>query len=438
MLKLNLQKPLEGAYTLFLDWRYGTKGKGKQSVKRSRADALEYWPLTQPYKKGPFDLKHRAVATGMTRARSNPDGSLSDMNQLYYKQRMSRGGFMVTEALSVSQEGALYKTHVPLVSSKELHFEGLRKLAVEANEAGTLVYPNLFHSGCSTEFHSNPMTPSGVTRPQTKPEGWSDSNFKPYDIKSTPIIMDLPDFKAVKEQYRNAAVMLKEAGFKGVNLNMGGGGLLHTFVLAQTNKRNDRYGGTPSNRIRYPLEIYSVVASVFGEQNVGVSLFLGYNATGVIDSYTYDRPAWLALLKELSRMQCGYVQYWPRWDDGVGPVTPDFTEFAEKHRSFLKEIRDTYNGTLIKSGYLNNFARAAKDIAEEEVDLVGFGRMFSCVPDLPNRLLHGASCEKNLNHFASIDLKIDNAPRTEAENARNYIDWIPADLPEEAPEVIEL
>ena len=59
----------------------------------------------------------------------------------------------------------------------------------------------------------------------------------------------------VANDFANAALGIKKAGFDAVEIHMGHGYLLSQFLSPVTNKRRDKYGGSVENRSRFPLEV---------------------------------------------------------------------------------------------------------------------------------------------------------------------------------------
>ncbi len=110
---------------------------------------------------------------------------------------------------------------------------------------------------------------TGEDRPLRPEEGaWetigpSALPFKP-DWPS-PRAMEEEDFARVKAAFVDAARRADEAGFDLVELHMAHGYLLSSFLSPLTNKREDQYGGSLENRMRFPLEVFRAVREVFSE-----------------------------------------------------------------------------------------------------------------------------------------------------------------------------
>ncbi|KAJ9457184.1 12-oxophytodienoate reductase 1 [Diplonema papillatum] len=421
----------------YYGWRYGAKGRGKQKVKRNRQDALKCWPLVSPYEGRGLNLAHRVVQAPVTRCRCVFDKhTVSPLVREYYKQRFTEGGLTIFEATSVSPVGELNK-RVPSVYTDEQE-EGFKLLVADANEVKAKLFVQLFHVGYASSKVA--WSPSGISYPTAIPEGFSPTSFLKLPNKIAQAhIMTADDINQLKLEYTQAAQRLDRAGVHGVDVCLAAGGLLHTFIVACRNCRTDKYGGTPEKRARLALEIVEAVAGVVGPERVGVSLSFGYDGSGIVDSFDLDRPTYLYLTAQLSRMGICYVNYWPRWQSQTAPASNDFVQFHAHHQDFLKHVREKFNGTLIRSSFGCDFTAAAEMVANEQIDLAAFGVAFICAPDLVNRIRHGAPVSSSYQHMIRSNADFNrNFETTEAHDALHYIDWLPADLPDEPPQLIHM
>jgi anthraniloyl-CoA monooxygenase len=86
----------------------------------------------------------------------------------------------------------------------------------------------------------------------------------PYHPHSqTPRAMDGADMDGVRDDFVAATRMAEEAGFDLIELHFAHGYLLASFISPLTNRRDDRYGGTLANRMRYPLEVFDAVRAAW-------------------------------------------------------------------------------------------------------------------------------------------------------------------------------
>jgi len=167
---------------------------------------------------------------------------------------MAKGGVGLTTVSygAVSPEARTFHEQM-YINPQSL--EKLALLAGAVHEAGGKVAMQLTHCGYFTKNIKvkRPLAPSRV--------------LNAYGILSGIIFsreMEENDMEKVADDFVNAALGIKEAGFDAVEIHMGHGYLLSQFLSPVTNKRKDAYGGSVENRSRFPLEVLSRVMEKTG------------------------------------------------------------------------------------------------------------------------------------------------------------------------------
>lgn len=86
----------------------------------------------------------------------------------------------------------------------------------------------------------------------------------PYTPASQlPKAMDRADLDRVRDDFVRAADMARQAGFDLLQLHFAQGYLLASFISPLTNRRQDEYGGSLENRLRFPLDVFDAVRAVW-------------------------------------------------------------------------------------------------------------------------------------------------------------------------------
>jgi 2,4-dienoyl-CoA reductase-like NADH-dependent reductase (Old Yellow Enzyme family) len=162
---------------------------------------------------------------------------------------MIKGGVGMTTVSygAVSPDGRTFQEQM------YIHGESLAKLkllAKEVHSAGGKVSMQLTHAGSFTKNREvkRPLAPSRV--------------FNNYGAMSGILFsreMNRAQMETIRDDFANAAVGLKEAGFDAVEIHLGHGYLLSQFLSPVANKRKDEYGGSVENRARFPLEVVQKV-----------------------------------------------------------------------------------------------------------------------------------------------------------------------------------
>ncbi|XP_043721687.1 putative 12-oxophytodienoate reductase 11 isoform X4 [Telopea speciosissima] len=328
-------------------------------------------PLLTPYKKGKFLLSHRVVLAPLTRQRS-----FNNIPQphaiLYYSQRTTKGGLLISEATGVSDTAQGYP-NTPGIWTKE-QVEAWKPIVDAVHAKGGVFFCQIWHVGrvSSSDFQPNGQAPVSSTekplKPSVRANGIDVVEFTP------PRRLKIDEIPQIVNDFRIAARNAIEAGFDGVEIHGAHGYLLEQFMKDQVNDRTDEYGGTLQNRCRFPLEIVEAIVNEIGADKIGIRLspFASYMESG--DS----NPEALGLYMAQSLNKYGIL-----YCHMVEPRMKTVGEKGETPHSLLP-MRKAFNGTFIVAG---GFDRddGNKAIANNCTDLVAYGRVFLANPDLPKR-----------------------------------------------------
>ncbi|KAL1315331.1 12-oxophytodienoate reductase 1 [Arachis hypogaea] len=328
-------------------------------------------PLLTPYKMGNFNLSHRVVLAPLTRQRSY-DNVPQSHAVLYYSQRASKGGFLITEATGVSNtaQGML---HTPGIWTKE-QVEAWKPIVDAVHAKGATFFCQLWHVGrvSSSAYQPNGEAPISSTDKPLKPQFRNDGNEAQY---TPPRRLRTDEIPHIVNDFRLAARNAIEAGFDGVEIHGAHGYLLEQFMKDQVNDRTDEYGGSLENRCRFTLEVVEAIVNEIGANRVGIRLspFADYADSG--DSN--PKKLGLYIVNELNKYNILYCHM-------VEPRMKNVLEISTQCPHSLVPMRKAFNGTFIAAGGYDQQG-GIDAIAQNRADLVAYGRLFLANPDLPNR-----------------------------------------------------
>jgi anthraniloyl-CoA monooxygenase len=139
----------------------------------------------------------------------------------------------------------------------------------EQAEAWTRAIEGVHEAGAKLALQLGHAGRRGATRPREegadislREGGWPlvSASPIPYTPRSAvPRGLDRDDMDQLREQFAAAAARAAAAGFDALELQLGHGYLLHSFISPLSNTRDDDYGGSLDNRLRYPLEVLAAV-----------------------------------------------------------------------------------------------------------------------------------------------------------------------------------
>ena len=334
--------------------------------------------LFSPLSLGPYTLAHRVIMAPLTRMRATrPSHAANALNAEYYAQRASKGGLLIAEASQVSLQGQGYPATPGIHSDAQV--AGWKLVTDAVHAKGGLIYLQLWHVGrvghsSHRADHSLPVAPSALA-----PAGKvMKADFSAVEFE-TPRALETAEVAGIIDQFRDAAKRAKAAGFDGVEVHGANGYVLEQFLLTQTNKRTDEWGGSIENRARLLLAVTAAVAEVWGADRTGVRL----SPYGIANDTNDDdpMPLFTYVVQELGRQNLSYLHLIEPRASGAGGKDG----IREDQPSAAKLFRPLWKNVLITAGGFDGpGAKAAVEAGD--ADAIAFGRLFISNPDLPERI----------------------------------------------------
>ncbi|MFE9723368.1 alkene reductase [Streptomyces sp. NPDC005794] len=324
--------------------------------------------LFRPVSLGDIELANRVVMAPLTRMRSGPSGVPGDLVIEHYRQRASLG-LIVTEGVYPSHESQAFVGQPGIVTDEQML--GWRRVADAVHAQAGRIVMQIVHAGRVTHPDVNGgrriLAPSAIA---ISGEGHTEKGKQPYPV---PQALTAAEAGTVLEDFVAASRRAIESGMDGVEIHAANGYLLHEFLAPASNRRTDRYGGTPTNRARFALEVVTAVATAIGAGRVGLRISPERNIKDVLEP---DRDEVLAtygrLLDHLRPLGLAYLS----------------VLHEELQGRLVQELRRRFGGKLMaNSGSLSITSReeAVRLIEAAYADVVAVGRAAIANPDLAER-----------------------------------------------------
>ncbi|KOU38514.1 salicylyl-CoA 5-hydroxylase [Streptomyces sp. WM4235] len=224
-------------------------------------------PMFTPFTLRGLTLRNRVVVSPMDMY-SAPDGTgvPGDFHLVHLGSRALGGaGLVMTEMVCVNAEGRITPGCTGLYTAEQA--AGWRRITdfVHTSAPGVALGVQLGHSG---RKGSTRLMWEGMDDPL--PAGnWPlvAASALPYrpGISAVPRALEAADLPAIRSDFAAAAVRAADCGFDLLELHCAHGYLLSGFLSPLTNRRTDAYGGSPENRLRFPLEVFDAVRAVWPE-----------------------------------------------------------------------------------------------------------------------------------------------------------------------------
>ncbi|GHE20601.1 bifunctional salicylyl-CoA 5-hydroxylase/oxidoreductase [Halomonas urumqiensis] len=214
-------------------------------------------PMFAPFQLRDMALANRVVVSPMAQYKAI-DGCPTDWHFAHYAERAKGGaGLVYTEMTCVTPEGRItpgcpgFYSSAHEVAWKRLcdfvHAETPAKLCAQIGHSGPKGSTQL-----GWEEMDAPLPEGNWPIMAASAVPWAERN-------QVPKAMDRADMDAVRDAFVDAARMADRAGFDMLEVHAAHGYLLSSFITPLTNRRDDEYGGSLDNRLRYPLEVIGAV-----------------------------------------------------------------------------------------------------------------------------------------------------------------------------------
>ena len=226
-------------------------------------------PMFTPFRVRDVTLKNRVVVSPMAQY-SCVEGRPADYHLVHLGARaMGGAGMVVAEMTCVSADARITPGCPGLWSEEQL--DGWKRIVefVHANSSARIAV-QLGHAGAKG---STRLAWEGIDQPLPSPGGpgatpnWPLISASPQqylkDVSQWSRAMTRADMDRVRDDFVRSTRLAAEAGFDWLELHCAHGYLLSSFISPLTNRREDEYGGSLENRLRYPLEVFHAVRSAW-------------------------------------------------------------------------------------------------------------------------------------------------------------------------------
>jgi len=213
-----------------------------------RIDNTPFKSLFQPLDLGFTQLKNRILMGSMHTGLEEEKEGLGRLAEFYRERAQGGAGLIVTGGFAPNRAGRLAPFAAKLTNSKEQQRHELVTHTV--HEAGGKIALQILHAG-RYGYHPFIVAPSAIKSPI--------SPFKPWSMSKRRVN------KTIKH-FARCARLAQAAGYDGVEIMGSEGYLINQFIVSHTNHRKDEWGGSYTNRMRFPVEIVRSVREAVGEQ----------------------------------------------------------------------------------------------------------------------------------------------------------------------------
>ncbi|MEW8027068.1 MAG: NADH:flavin oxidoreductase/NADH oxidase [Candidatus Thiodiazotropha sp.] len=321
--------------------------------------------LFTPYTLGRLTLENRIVIAPMCQY-SAVEGQATDWHLIHLGHlALSGAGLLFTEATAVTPQGRISQNDLGLWSDgteKALGrvIEGLRTYS------DMPIAIQLAHAGRKA---STRVPWAGGGQLSLEEGGWQTCAPSPLPWsrdERLPVTLDRQGMTEIRRAFAEAATRVHRLGIEVIEIHAAHGYLLHQFLSPLSNLRDDAYGGSLENRLRFPLEIFEAVRNAIPP---GMPVGIRISATDWIEG-GWDIEQSLVLAQALKQRDCAFIHV---SSGGLSPLQqiPAAPGFQV---TFAQRIRRELGVPTIAVGLITEPEQAEEIVASGQADLVALGR----------------------------------------------------------------
>ncbi|MBP0491908.1 NADH:flavin oxidoreductase/NADH oxidase [Roseomonas sp. SG15] len=331
--------------------------------------------LFQPLLLGALELPNRIVIAPMCQY-SAEDGRATDWHTIHLGHlALSGAGLLVLEATAVSPEGRISPADLGLYSDEDEAALG-RVLAAARRYSAMPIAVQLSHAGRKASSRA-PWDGGTQIRPG-EPGGWrteAPSALAHAEGEDTPTALDHAGLARVRQGFVEAARRAARIGLDGIEIHGAHGYLLHQFLSPLANVRNDEYGGSLENRMRFPLEVFDAVREAFPTDR---PVWMRLSATDWVPG-GWDVESTIAMARALKARGCDAIHV------STGGVSPrQQIPLAPGYQlPFARQVKAAVDLPVIGVGLITEPEQAEAVIAGGDADAVALARAILYDPRWP-------------------------------------------------------
>lgn len=331
--------------------------------------------LFEPLLIGDLRLANRIVIAPMCQY-SAQDGEATDWHMIHLGHlALSGAGLMILEATAISPEGRISPQDLGLYSDADAAALARVLAAIRAHSPMPVAI-QLSHAG--RKGSSRAPWEGGAQISPDEPTGWktvAPSAVPHSDGEDVPVALDRAGLDRVREDFVRAARRAARLGLDGIEIHGAHGYLLHQFLSPLANKRNDEYGGSLENRMRFPMEVFDAVRAAFPAER---PVWMRISATDWVPG-GWDIEGTLALSRRLKARGCAAIHV------TTGGVSPDQAiKLGPGYQvPYAQRVKAEVGLPTIAVGLITEPEQAEAIIAKDEADAVSLARAMLYDPRWP-------------------------------------------------------
>lgn len=339
----------------------------------AKGENMSAYPhLLQPLDLGFTTLKNRVLMGSMHIGLEEAPQGYERMAAFYAERAKGGVSLIVTGGVSPNDDGVVFAhgTKLDTIEEAEKH----KVITQSVHEAGGKIAMQILHTG-RYSYQANNVAPSAIQAPINP--------IKPKALSSAEVQQTIDDFA-------NCAKLAQYAGYDGVEIMGSEGYLINEFIAARTNHRDDEWGGSYENRIRFPIEIVKRTRATVGENFI---IIYRLSMLDLVEGGSSLEEV-IQLAKEIEKAGATIINTGIGWHEARIPTIATkvpraaFTWVTEK-------LKGSVSIPLITSNRINTPEMAEHVLASGHADMISMARPMLADADFVLKASEGRSDEIN-------------------------------------------
>jgi 2,4-dienoyl-CoA reductase-like NADH-dependent reductase (Old Yellow Enzyme family) len=331
--------------------------------------------LFSPINVGGLELANRIVIAPMCQY-SAEDGRMTDWHVMHLGQLSHSGaGLLTIEATAVEPVGRITAGDVGL-------WDDATEAAIATVVASIRRWSSmplsiqLGHAGRKASCELPWL--GGAQLAPDHDRGWQTvgPSTVPFSSKDNPpAALDKAGLERIKNAFAQAAIRSARLGFDAIQIHAAHGYLLHSFLSPLSNQRNDEYGGSLENRMRFPLEVFEAVRAAFPADR---PVTLRVSATDWVEG-GWDVMQTIALAQALEKRGCAAINVSSgglHIDQQI-PISPSYQV------PLARKVKEAVTIPVVAVGLITEPEQAEAIVATGDADMIGLARTILYDPRWP-------------------------------------------------------
>ena len=331
-----------------------------------------YPHLLAPLDLGFTTLKNRVLMGSMHVGLEEVEGGYDRMAAFYAERAAGGVGLIVTGGISPNDHGVTFHGGSKLDTLEEA--EKHKVITQAVHDAGGKIALQILHTG-RYSYQAENVAPSAIQAPINP--------VKPHVLTSAEVNQTIADFV-------NCAKLSQVAGYDGVEIMGSEGYLINEFIAARTNHRDDEWGGSYENRIRFPIEIVKRTRAEVGENFI---IIYRLSMLDLVEGGSTLEEV-IQLAKEIEKAGATIINTGIGWHEARIPTIA--TKVPRAAFTWVtKKLKGSVQIPLVTSNRINTPEMAEHVLAQGDADMVSMARPMLADAEFVLKAEQGRSDEIN-------------------------------------------